>query len=1153
MAASKSPSRWSRFKGVVRRPLAGIKNPLLTTKHIDPNQLALESLENRVLLSTIEYLVGPHAHDDIIDNMQGNGSSLDDTIIDLLNIDDNPKGIESLEPRIMKSATWVDADTGDSIAGATEGDDIFNAGGGNNNDIVDALGGDDTLFGNNGDDILNGGAGDDEIHGGNHSDTLLGGTGDDVLYGDNHDDILVSGGGNDVMYGGQHNDTFQFTGAQNGDVITVDGGKHTDTIDLSEYSSSQVSDNGSTIIVDMGDEESFTINYIGIENIIVGPVVISIDATDPDAAEPDDDGLFTISRTGDTLENLLVKYNLTGTAENGIDYALLAGTVTIPAGQDSVEVILDVIDDSLVEDTEIATLTLLEDPAYTIAQASSETVTILDDDGNGLPKLSIDATDPDAAEPDDDGLFTIHRTGDVLGNLLVKYEISGTADNGIDYALLAGTVTIPAGQDSVEVILDVIDDSLVEDTEIATLTLLEDPAYTIAQASSETVTILDDDGNGLPKLSIDATDPDAAEPDDDGLFTIHRTGDALGNLLVKYEISGTADNGADYVLIQDTVTIPDGQNSIDILIDVLDDDLLEDTEHVTLTLLDDAAYEVVNQNSDTVNILDDDSSTTLPPAIVSIDATDPTATEPDDDGRFTITRVGSVLGDLLVLYDISGTAENGADYAFLTGSIIIPDGMESIVVPIDVINDPIGEGTEFVLITLLEDPAYTVGPADSAQVTIDDEGLALPFGQAPGLARKVVFSNDEGIRATVIASRLTGTLFFDGDSVTTMVMKKTIFVQGDNLSIEKILLDTTSERSALTVKTKGINHPAIDIDEILVTGSLRKLNAKSVNVTEGIDVEGSLGMLRVGTFAPNTYLSIHSGSFRPLKIKVTSIGPDTVLDLAGQVKLLKAGSFPSGLLTADSLKKVVIKDGPFGTDVLARTGSITSIKAAGDISGDISAKGSIRSVFSKTGSIDADILAETGDIGSVRARGLIAGSIVANGNIQRVISRTGDLTAAVRAGKDITTVRAVNLDSAIISAGANIGFVTVKENILNSYILAGYDIGSDAAFGLQGPGGFDMAGSGNITAVTAGGQFDASYIAAGTLPLTPLTADFLPDLTLPFVGDFGSISRVRFGSIELDNDFEFGLFAASDIGPIFLDNQSLDEITDPFVIRVLNP
>ncbi|MCH9021415.1 MAG: hypothetical protein IID32_01465, partial [Planctomycetes bacterium] len=676
--------------------------------------------------------------------------------------------------------------------------------------------------------------------------------------------------------------------------------------------------------------------------------------------------------------------------------------------------------------------------------------------------------------------------------------------------------------------------------------------------SSETVTIFDDDSAATPSpaiiVSIEATDPSAAEPDDDGRFTVIRTGPAVGELLVKYEVSGTADNGADYTFIENTMTIPNGQNSMDIVINVLDDDLLEDTELVTLTLLDDAAYEIGNQNSGTVTILDDDSTAAQPVSFtVSIEATDPVAIEPGDDGRFTITRSGSVLGDLLVRYDISGTADNGVDYALLTGSIIIPDGMDSIVLPIDVIDDPIGEGEEFVSITILQDPAYTIGSADSAQVTINDEGLALHFGNVPGLPRKVVFTNDEGTRVIVIAAKLSGTIFFDGDSVTTLTMKKTVFVQGDNLSIEKILLDMTSNRSSLIVKAKGNNHPAIEIDEILVTGSLKKLNAKSVKITEGIDVEGSLGSLRLGSFAPNTHLITHAGSFRPLKINVASIGSDTVLDLAGNVNLLKAGSFPSGLLTADSLKKVIIKNGPLGSDILARTGSITSIKVAGDITGSISAKSSIRSVFSRTGSITADILAETGDIGSIRARDFIAGSIVANGNIQRVITKTGDLTAAVRAGKDITTIRTLNLDSAIISAGANIGRVTVKENILNSYILAGYDIGTDAAFGLQKPGGFDIAGSGNIIAVTAGGQFIASYIAAGTLPLTPLTAAHLPNMTLPVTGSFGSIGLVSFGSIDLDNDIEFGLFAASGIGPIFLTDQALEDLTDPFVTKILNP
>ena len=68
---------------------------------------------------------------DIKNDMESSGG-----LPDSLNV------IETLEPRIMLSATWVDADIGDPIDGPTEGNDIFTADG-NVDDIVDALGGDD--------------------------------------------------------------------------------------------------------------------------------------------------------------------------------------------------------------------------------------------------------------------------------------------------------------------------------------------------------------------------------------------------------------------------------------------------------------------------------------------------------------------------------------------------------------------------------------------------------------------------------------------------------------------------------------------------------------------------------------------------------------------------------------------------------------------------------------------------------------------------------------------------------------------------------------------------------------------------------------------------------------------------------------------------
>ncbi len=183
---------------------------------------------------------------------------------------DNQKRIQvtALEPRIMLSATWVDADTGEAINGPTDGSELFY--GGHDNDLVDALGGDDILFGDMGADILNGGDGNDILYGEHQDDILNGGIGDDALYGGLHNDILISGGGNDYLDGGEQDDLFYITGAQDGDTITIEGGAGQDTIDLSEFSSGQIDDTGSVLTVALGEGRSVRIEYSGIETILTG-------------------------------------------------------------------------------------------------------------------------------------------------------------------------------------------------------------------------------------------------------------------------------------------------------------------------------------------------------------------------------------------------------------------------------------------------------------------------------------------------------------------------------------------------------------------------------------------------------------------------------------------------------------------------------------------------------------------------------------------------------------------------------------------------------------------------------------------------------------------------------------------------------------------
>jgi len=135
------------------------------------------------------------------------------------------------------------ADTYGTIGGDFQGNDVINAG--NGNDRAYGLGGDDEINGGRGDDTLYGGGGDDTIDGesdndiiigGNGRDDLEGGGGIDTITGGLDDDRIGGGSGNDMINGGSGNDAISgdsgndmISGGSGNDTISGDSGN--DTID----------------------------------------------------------------------------------------------------------------------------------------------------------------------------------------------------------------------------------------------------------------------------------------------------------------------------------------------------------------------------------------------------------------------------------------------------------------------------------------------------------------------------------------------------------------------------------------------------------------------------------------------------------------------------------------------------------------------------------------------------------------------------------------------------------------------------------------------------------------------------------------------------------------------------------------------------------
>jgi hypothetical protein len=97
--------------------------------------------------------------------------------------------------------------------------------------------------------------------------------------------------------------------------------------------------------------------------------------------------------------------------------------------------------------------------------------------------------------------------------------------------------------------------------------------------------------NESPMISIVANDSAATEtidgnPTNPGQFTLNRTGNLTQSLTVAYTLSGTATNGSDYQSLLETVTFAAGENTATIDLTLLDDNLYEGSEAVTLTLSD---------------------------------------------------------------------------------------------------------------------------------------------------------------------------------------------------------------------------------------------------------------------------------------------------------------------------------------------------------------------------------------------------------------------------------------------------------------------------------------------------------------------------------------------------------------------------------------
>jgi hypothetical protein len=303
--------------------------------------------------------------------------------------------------------------------------------------------------------------------------------------------------------------------------------------------------------------------------------------------------------------NIVATYRITGgTATFGADYDERTGQVWIPAGATDGELLVDLMQDQVEEQTETIELQLSAHDGATIADGSA-VGTITDDDA---PMIYMTG-----GTVHEDASYTVvvvrTATPPRYGPITVGYETRPGTAGADDFTATSGTVTIPVGGDSAAFVVWLTDDTIDEPDETFDAAITSVTGGRVHPGDDVgTVTILDDDEPVVPDIAV----ADAFAYEDDGAitFTISLSQATTVPVTVDY-VTGdsTSSNGArhhrDFLYTSGRATFAPGETTIDVAVPLVDDLVPELNEGFRLVLEASAGGVIVDRRANGT-IADDD-------------------------------------------------------------------------------------------------------------------------------------------------------------------------------------------------------------------------------------------------------------------------------------------------------------------------------------------------------------------------------------------------------------------------------------------------------------------------------------------------------------------------------------------------------------------
>lgn len=302
-------------------------------------------------------------------------------------------------------------------------------------------------------------------------------------------------------------------------------------------------------------------------------------------------------------------------------------------------------------------------------------------------------------------------------NVVVPVSLSGTASSR-DYRLEDPIVVIPPGETTGSFQIELTNDLSDEYSESIVMEL-GDAFYAILGAQlTHTVTIEDDD---LPPV-VSFSRSSQAVSENTGHAEVVAKVSAISEkeVVIPLEFLGSVSD-ADFTTSDTSITIPAGSARASKLLQIVDDELIELTETLTVVMLEPDNGRLSDSsavsNTHTLLISDNDLPT------VAFTAVNRRVLE--SAGTVNVTAILSMPSDheVSVSLTVAGTA-NEQDFQVLpTSQLVFEPGVTEVTVSIDLLDDALAEPDESVLLLLGEPVNAVAGQTNRCLLTIRDDDI----------------------------------------------------------------------------------------------------------------------------------------------------------------------------------------------------------------------------------------------------------------------------------------------------------------------------------------------------------------------------------------------------------------------------------------------